>query len=188
MNAVNKPGRPMPNTYWVIPGRLAAGEYPGAIEPREAARKLKTLMATGIDHFIDLTEPEELCPYTEIAEEEALRLGLTISYERHPIVDLSVPGRPDHMAGILDAIDAALNDDRNVYVHCWGGVGRTGAVVGCWLVRHGRTGHEAIGQIAEWWKRMSVRKLMIHPRSPESLEQHAYVRNWAETSPGEVRT
>ena len=23
-----------------------------------------------------------------------------------------------------------------VYVHCWGGVGRTGTVVGCWLVRH----------------------------------------------------
>ncbi len=24
-----------------------------------------------------------------------------------------------------------------VYVHCWGGVGRTGTVVGCWLLRHG---------------------------------------------------
>ena len=32
-----------------------------------------------------------------------------------------------------------------MYLHCWGGVGRTGTVVGCWLVRHGRTGDEALG-------------------------------------------
>ena len=28
-------------------------------------------------------------------------------------------------------------DGRKVYVHCWGGVGRTGTVVGCYLVRQG---------------------------------------------------
>ena len=182
MSAANRPEPPIPNSYWVIPGHFAAGEYPGAIEPSEAAGKLTALLSAGIEHFIDLTEPGELCPYSEIAEAEAFHLGPTIRYERHPIIDLSVPNSPEHMAGILDAIDAVQDDGRNVYVHCWGGVGRTGTVVGCWLVRHGRTGDEALGQIAEWWRGMSASKVMIHSRSPETPQQREYIRNWAETS------
>ena len=166
-----------PNSYWVIPGCFAAGEYPSAIEPREAGRKLKTLLSAGIAHFIDLTEPGELCPYAEIAGEEACRLGLRVGHERHPIIDASVPRSPEDMARILDAIDAALDGGRTVYAHCWGGVGRTGTVVGCWLVRHGRTGDEALGQIAEWWKGMSTNKVRTHPSSPETFEQCEYVRN-----------
>ena len=79
----------------------------------------------------------------------------------------------------------ALDDDKSVYVHCWGGIGRTGTVVGCWLVRHGMTGDEALAQIVEWWRGME--KARIHPRSPQTREQHAYVRNWAEPSPGRPR-
>lgn len=173
---------PIPNSYWVAPGRFAAGEYPGVIERCEAAVKLKTLLRVGIDHFIDLTRPGELCSYAEIAKEEARRLRLTAGYERHPIADMSVPSRPEQMASILDAIDAALDDGKAVYAHCWGGVGRTGTVVGCWLVRHGRTGDEALDQIKEWWKGMSTSKVMAHPSSPETPEQREYVRNWTEPS------
>src|SRR3712207_6971239 len=36
------------------------------------------------------------------------------------------------------------------YVHCWGGIGRTGTVVGCYLVEHGMDGEQAIAAIAEW--------------------------------------
>ena len=32
-------------------------------------------------------------------------------------------------------------------MHCWGGVGRTGTTVGCWLVRHGRSGTEALAEL-----------------------------------------
>jgi protein-tyrosine phosphatase len=40
------------------------------------------------------------------------------------------------MTRILDDVDTALAEGGGVYVHCWGGIGRTGTVVGCWLVRH----------------------------------------------------
>ena len=30
------------------------------------------------------------------------------------------------MQEILDAVDRALAAGRNVYLHCWGGIGRTG--------------------------------------------------------------
>ena len=175
----NSPDRPSANSYWVVPDRFAAGEYPGAWDPAEAATRLRALLEAGINHFVDLTEQGELLPYFEIAKEEARRLGHTVGWERHPIVDASIPRSPDQMAKILDAIDdAPLGDGKTVYVHCWGGVGRTGTVVGCWLVRHGHTGDSALRQIAEWWQ--GVEKIRWHPRSPETHQQHAYVRNSAE--------
>ena len=80
------------------------------------------------------------------------------------------------MAGILDAIDTAMRDGKTVYLHCWGGVGRTGNVVGCSLVSHGHTRDAAHRQIAEWWQ--GVEKVYRQPISPETSEQHEHVGNW----------
>ena len=173
---------PLPNSYWVVPDRFAAGEYPSATDPVEAAARLRALLRAGVNHFIDLTRLGELPPYLESAKEEADRLGLCLGWERHPIVDLSVPSSPEQMSGILNAIDTAMDDGQTVYLHCWGGVGRTGTVVGCWLVRHGRTGEEALDQIAEWWK--GVEKAWRIPCSPQTPEQREYVRDWTEPSQG----
>jgi protein tyrosine/serine phosphatase len=82
------------------------------------------------------------------------------------------------MRQILDTIDAALASGANVYVHCWGGVGRTGTTVGCYLVRHGMTGQQALDQIASWWSHMPKRDR--HPNSPETHEQMEFIRNWSE--------
>ena len=78
--------RPLPNA-WVVPGRLAAGEYRGAKNREDAADKLRALISAGIDHFVDLTEPHELVPYSEITEEEATRLGRSVRHERRSIPD-----------------------------------------------------------------------------------------------------
>ena len=182
MPSSRDPTPPTPNSYWVIPGQLAAGEYPGAIDPRRAAAHLERLITVGIDQFIDLTEPAELVPYADIAQSVAASLGADIALERHPIPDLSVPRSSEDMASVLDAIDTAMAEGRMVYVHCWGGVGRTGTVVGCWLVRHGLTGDQALSQIAEWWK--GVGKSHRAPRSPETPEQREYVRTWHEPDKG----
>ena len=59
----NSPDPPSANSYWVIPDRFVAGEYPGSWTPAQAATRLKTLLDAGIDHFIDLTEQGELLAY-----------------------------------------------------------------------------------------------------------------------------
>ena len=170
--------RPSPNSYWVTRDRFAAGEYPGAFESSEAATKIEHLLRAGIDHFIDLTEERELEPYAGILEEVAHRLGLHVGHERHPIVDGRVPTSPEQMVRILDAIDLALSEGKTVYVHCWGGVGRTGTAVGCWLVRHGSTGEQALHQINDRWQGMEKARRI--PSSPETHDQIEYVRNWTE--------
>lgn len=171
---------PLPNSYWVRPGRFAAGEYPGDLDPCHDAAKLKMLLRAGINYLIDLTVAGELRPYRDIAEREARAQGVRVGYERFPIADVEVPRSREWMAWILDAIDAALDDGRTVYVHCWGGVGRTGTVVGCWLVRHGESGASALEQVARWWQ--GVEKVCRIPTSPETRGQSEYVFNWVEPS------
>ena len=179
MSASGGVDRPMANTYWVVPGRFAAGEYPGDWSRAEAARRLRTLLRAGIDHFIDLTRPVDgLKPYERIAQEQGRAEGVEVRREHHPIVDMSVPRDAGEMKAILDSVDHAMAAGRTVYVHCWGGIGRTGTVVGCWLVRHGYTGGGALDQISEWWQH--VEKSWRAVRSPQTDEQRDYVRNWRE--------
>lgn len=164
---------PIPDSYWVIPGRLLAGEYPGAREDMDARRKLRRFLDAGITFFLDLTEEGELVPYAHLLAEEAMARGIAVEHHRAPIRDLSTP-TPDETERILDIIDAALGAGHRVYVHCWGGIGRTGTIIGCYLVRHGMTGAEALAQIErlrrptpDGWR-----------RSPETQEQWAFVLNW----------
>ena len=180
MSADRGRDRPSANSYWVIEDRLAAGEYPGDWDSSKAATKIESLLRAGVDHFVDLTEARELEPYAGILEEVASRLGLRAGHERHPIVDGRIPDSQEQMADILDSIDSALGEGKTVYVHCLGGVGRTGTVVGCWLVRNGSTGEQALCQIDEWWQ--GVEKAWRIPSSPETPEQVEYVRSWTESS------
>jgi SAM-dependent methyltransferase len=177
---MTEPDRPIPESYWVQPGRFLAGEYPAAAYVGRARERLGRMLDAGINTFIDLTLLYELPPYLPILLEEASRRGIGVLHQRFPILDHNIPTR-GNMTAILDAIDSALAGGRNVYVHCWGGIGRTGTTVGCYLVRHGRTGDQALAQLGEWWK--TVPKSSYFPRSPETDRQMIYVSNWWENLP-----
>lgn len=91
----------------------------------------------------------------------------------HPIPDFATPP-PEQVEVILDDIDDALADQAVVLVHCRAGIGRTGVVVGCWLVRHGLDGGDALARLAE------LRSVLGRdaPRSPETASQRALVASW----------
>jgi hypothetical protein len=171
--------RPIPNSYWVHPGRFLAGEYPGSHDLDGTRRRLDAFLAAGIDHFIDLTHAGELARYEHILMEEARARGRTAAYTRRSILDHDIPA-PDTMKEILDLIDRSLTAGRNIYVHCWGGIGRTGTTVGCHLVRSGLTGPQALSRLAGWWA--GVPKHVYHPHSPETEEQIRFVLAWKEAS------
>lgn len=165
---------PVPDSYWVVPGRLLAGEYPGAKAEAEARPKLRRFLDAGVTFFLDLTEAgEPLSPYAPLLQEEAAGRNVAAEHHRMPIPDYSNPSRAQ-VVRTLDAIDAAIAAGHCVYVHCWGGIGRTGTIAGCYLVRHGMTGPQALAEIAhlrqgtpDGWR-----------TSPETPEQQDRVRDW----------
>jgi len=129
--------------YWVARGRLLATEYPGAKDEEKARRKLRVLLDAGVTSFVDLTEAGErtwggatMVPYSGW-------LGPGIAYERFAIPDTSVIADTGYDL-ILDHIQAELDAGRVVNVHCWGGKGRTGTVVGSWLIDNEGVGYPAV--------------------------------------------
>lgn len=181
--AVEAPAVPFERSYWVEPGRLLAGAYPGNRDPRKARAKMELLLGAGIRTMVDLTGEAEtnwagepFAGYAEAFLQAARGRGVPARCLRFPVPDFSVPTR-ERMAEILDAIDASLAEGRPVYVHCWGGIGRTGTVVGCWLSRHGvASGEEALERIAH----LRRDDPLAWRFSPESDEQRRMVTTWSE--------
>jgi len=178
----------LPNSecYWVEPRHLLAGEYPGDLSDAIARRRLEEYLRAGVTFFLDLTEAGELRPYETALAAEAAALGVSATYRRFPIRDVGVPRSAQEMTEILDVIDAALAGGQVVYIHCRGGVGRTGTVGGCWLVRHGRSGNEALKELARRWRGCAKSKRF--PHTPETLRQFEWVRQWHEPTPHDSAT
>jgi hypothetical protein len=146
------PIRRITGTPWILPGeevcaRLGAAcpiatatnlPYPGAPERDKHEQKIQALVDAGVRLIINLMEPDEtdhrgrpFVPYDDLVGQ----LCPDAKCVRSAAQDLSVPS-VEQMQTVLDTIDESLRAGRAVYVHCWGGVGRTGTVVGCWLLRH----------------------------------------------------
>src|SRR5262249_26765094 len=170
--------RPNLNTCWIIPDKFLAGEYPGDKDAAKAREKINRFLATGVRHFIDLTESGELVPYDSILSEEAHLANLTATYQRFPTRDLSVPRDATQLGEILLTIDRRLREGGAVFLHCWGGVGRTGLVVACWLQEHGRTPDDALAELSRNWS--TVAKSSRKAASPETTEQVDWVKAWTQ--------
>lgn len=142
-------------------------------DEEEASRtKLAALTEAGVNTFIDLTAPVKLKPYAQWLDSERQ------TYYRFPFKHMDAPGSRETIGAILDTIDIHIAQGDIVYLHCWGGVGRTGSTVISWLVRHGYPSPAALERLAELWAHCprSARK----PSSPETEEQHQYVRSRTE--------
>ncbi len=156
---------PTSESYWFEPGRLLAGKYPGSLEEERARKKVTALVAAGVNTFVDLTEDGELLPYAQM-------LPPDVRHVRKPIEDLRC-ATEEQMAETLDLIDEAL-EDGIVYVHCWGGCGRTGTVLACHLVRHGASHREALERVSA-----ATQTIGWPPGAcPQMPEQFEMVRAW----------
>ena len=172
---------PFNRSYWVVPGKLLAGCYPGSEDPIEEGKRLKGLIQAGIRHVISLMEPQEynrpddpFPPYVDHMEIIAEKMGITVTFDQISIKDFSVPTERQ-MVRILNQIDMCIKYDKSVFLHCWGGKGRTGTIVGCHLARHGMaTRNEVIKKIKEL--RKNTEDFSDH--SPETRKQINMVINW----------
>lgn len=166
------------NTYWVKQNKFLAGCYPGNPTPDLIPARVEALIDSGINVIISLMKTNERysdgtrqVPY----DEDFLMLGynrqVSAKWYNFPIPDYGLPD-PKQMLNILDVIDESIAQDKNVFVHCWGGKGRTGTVVGCWLARHGDL--TPLDTISELRKNSNN----SDQPSPETKEQCDFVRSW----------
>lgn len=190
-----RPDAPPGESWWVEEPRLLAGPYPGHATRERAEQKLEAFLDAGITLFVDLTEHGEgppLHPYEPLlrriarqrsrAARAAGREAPRIGYVRLPVEDMTAPPAWQ-LHATLRVIEEALAADEHVYVHCWGGVGRTGTVIAARLVEQGRDGGRAIEDLAALRRRA--------PRagrpSPEAQSQRALVANWRQLSSAALR-
>jgi protein-tyrosine phosphatase len=163
------------HAWWVEPGRLLAGEYPGGKTPEEAAQKLRLLMDAGVDSIVDLTTPADILePYQATLQAMAENSGRQIRHFAHPIPDMGVVDQGGYDR-ILACIRYETSSGRMLYLHCWGGKGRTSTVVGCLLIDGGLDYESAIARIAQL--RAGTRK--SPDACPESPSQHRLLRERA---------
>ena len=146
-------------------------------------RKIQGLITCGVKTVVSLMEADEVdhdgLPFVSYVG-HFLELGGN-RWINLPIPDVSTVS-PRVMCSYLDTIHEALKNDP-VFIHCWGGRGRTGTTIGCFLVDSGIvTGNEALRVIKR------ARQLYKDPKAafpaPETKAQIQMVKSWIPRNPG----
>lgn len=123
---------PPEGCYWVLPGKLLAGPLPAD------APELGSILDAGVDALVDLTErgaPDAKSAYAAALEKAEGARGTRIACRSAPMGDMTADREAAEAA--LGELDSLLAEGRSPYLHCLGGLGRTGTVAGCYLVRRG---------------------------------------------------
>lgn len=164
--------------YWVEPGRVLAGEYPGHPHSVDRARsKVNLLVDHGVRTFVDLTTPHDnMAPYEPLVAEAADRRRLDLQRIHHPIPDMGTLPSAEAYDAVLDSIRAG-GERGAVYIHCWGGIGRTGTVVGCLLVDGGLSADDALARLDELRSATKKRNMP----APQTVEQIEIIRQRSRT-------
>ena len=171
---------PLQRTWWVQDELLLAGGFPGDYHDAGTEYKLRKLLQAGVRCFISLQQKNEMSRsvpftlYAPVAEKLAQEMGIKIKCLNFPILDMGIPDKT-LMREILDAIEKSIDEKQCVYLHCWGGHGRTGTVVGCWLRQHDFSGVDALQHIK---KLRSYDPGLLQWESPQNTAQKDMILYW----------
>ena len=165
--------RPLNQSYYTGIPHVYAGEYPGDKYGEKAETKIRQMHHFSVRHFIDLTEEGELNPYAHLLSSDS-------THTRFPIRDVSVPDSLDEVHRLIGKIMELSNrDDGYVYIHCWGGVGRTGTFVGCLLAEDMETPtFDAVMKRLRC--QFSEMPKSAHRVTPETKEQETFIKEYIE--------
>ncbi|WP_407568929.1 dual specificity protein phosphatase family protein [Deinococcus altitudinis] len=157
------------------PGRLGLTIAPGKkgvsvegnLHDRDLSADLTQLSAEGVTRLVNLMEAHEETRWKMYGyDDAAARAGLKV--RRFPVVDVNVPTDPAAFAGMVEEVYAELNAGETVVAHCLGGLGRSGMLVACLLVRSGE--FTAEGAIA--FVRSKRSPQAVEGRQPQFVQQY----------------
>jgi protein-tyrosine phosphatase len=163
---------PISVSNWVIPGKLIAGGYPGNIDSGKHMETIKMVVDSGVTCFVCLMQDKELerfRPYSDIAKQLSLK---TIKFEYFPMPDGFIPKDESLIQFIPQLAAIVKRPDEVVYVHCWGGHGRTGIVISLLLVElYDAIDEEEALRLTELYHSKRVEARLHSPQTTVQFEQ-----------------
>ena len=158
---------PIRNSY-KVDDRIYAGEYPATANEKLGHRDIDRFIRFGITHFIDLTESGELLPYTQWLHKEQTHI-------RFAIKDCGVP-TTDKTAQLIKTITTILKEKENrIYIHCRGGIGRTGTIAACYYATFLKEYHPVIDLLTRQYSHCPK---SAYRSTPETLEQKRFIMQY----------
>lgn len=152
-----------------------AGEYPvWEWEQGARIRQLKLFTDFGINYFLDLTENGEMPEYASLLENHIKR-------HTFPIPNGCIPNSVRWVVDLFRIIDNYLSTTvgAKLYIHCVGGVGRTGTIVACYYIYF--KGMSADDALAEMRRRFAMHGRSAWMSAPETEVQVNFIREFADT-------
>jgi len=188
---------------WLIPGHLMCGHYPGACPSRqnsdeEITKNLALIRDAGVCTFVCLQD--ELPPQDADWPDDGIekkserapwakgnfknyRKFMPMTYENpatyvhYKLPDLSVAKTLNDLDEIVSYLVERIKNGNKIYIHCWGGRGRTGLISTCILgaLYNEIDAEEALDRVQTAY---SLREPWRKSLSPETEEQRSQVRDW----------
>jgi protein-tyrosine phosphatase len=122
----------------------------------------------GVSVVLSLLTPEEEKDLHLRAEAREVQ-AQGLEFSSLPIPDLQVPKSEAKLAETLERISGSLSSGKNVVVHCRQGIGRSGLIAICLLVKEGMSQGAAVEMVS------NARGIPV-PETPEQrdwIEHHA---------------
>ena len=155
--------------YWIggpWPGKLAVGPRPrGGDWLKDDVAKWKRADVDAVLSLLTAEEERDLDLRGEAGEVRTQEMQFT----SFPIPDRQVPRSEAKLAEVLERIARDLSTGKNVLVHCRQGIGRSGLVAACLLVKKGMSPGAAVESVAV------ARGLPV----PETTEQRDWIDHYA---------
>jgi protein-tyrosine phosphatase len=124
--------------------------------------------SSGIKAVLSLLTSEEQ-KELELGNEAQEVRSQGLEFSSLPIPDLQVPRSESKLAEALDSLTVNLSAGRNVLVHCRQGIGRTGLIAACLLMKSGMSPGAAVEAVS------TVRGMPV----PETPEQRDWIERYA---------
>ena len=159
--------------YWIDqarPARLALTARPRSGE--WLVDEVAGWRAAGIDVVVSLLEVPEVREL-DLASEESLCMGQGMQYLSFPVADREVPSSLVSTYALAEKLARALRQDQGVVIHCRAGIGRSGLMAACVLLRLGFAYEQVFPLLTQ------ARGLAV----PDTAAQEKWVEQFSRYSP-----
>jgi predicted protein tyrosine phosphatase len=138
----------METTVFWIPGpwRGRLGIVPRPRGGEWLDDEMRAWREAGIDMVVSLLEPREEAELA-LADESSSSAASGLEFRSFPIPDRSVPNSRESVARLVSQIVNALNDGKNVALHCRQGIGRSPLIATATLVSSGEDPEAALRKV-----------------------------------------